>query len=166
VARALPGRLWRIFGPEYASPPFLPPRLFREFVCRYVEPMVRAIKKYGGYPRIHCHGNLRDILDDIAGLGADALDPIEPPPQGDVSLAYVRERVGRDMVLFGNLEANDIENLPTDRFAEKIKQALDEGTRGPGRGFVLMPSACPYGRELPDLALRNYEKMVELVEQW
>lgn len=164
VARALPGRLWRIFGPEYASPPFLPPRLFREFVCRYVAPMVDAIKKYGGYPRIHCHGNLKAILDDIAGLGADGLDPIEPPPQGDVSLAYVRERVGRDMVLFGNLEANDIENLPTERFAEKIKRALDEGCAGSGRGFVLMPSACPYGRLLPDLALRNYRKMVELVE--
>lgn len=166
VARALPGRHWRIFGPEYASPPFLPPRLFREYVCRYVQPMIEIIKKYGGFPRIHCHGNIRDILDDIAGMGADGLDPIEPPPQGNVSLAHVRERVGRDMVLFGNLEANDIENLPTDRFAEKVKRALNEGTAGPGRGFVLMPAASPYGRELPVLALRNYEKMVELVERF
>lgn len=166
VARALPGRHWRIFGPEYASPPFLPPRLFREYVCRYVAPMIEVIKKYGGFPRIHCHGNLKDILDDIAGMGADGLDPIEPPPQGDVSLAYVKERVGRDMVLFGNLEANDIENLPTDQYAEKIKRALAEGTAGPGRGFVLMPAASPYGRELPALAVRNYEKMIELVERF
>jgi len=28
----------------------------------------------------------------------------------------------------------------------------------------LMPSACPYGRELSTLALRNYEKMIEVVE--
>ncbi|RKX33671.1 MAG: hypothetical protein DRP71_09695 [Verrucomicrobia bacterium] len=164
VAKALPGRLWRIFGPEYASSPFLPPYLFREYVCRYVRPMVETIQRFGGFARIHSHGNLKAILDDIAALGADALDPIEPPPQGDVELAYVRERYGRDMVLFGNLESNDIENLPTDRFAEKIKRALEEGTSGTGRGFVLMPSSCPYGRELPALALRNYEKMVELVE--
>ena len=28
--------------------------------------------------------------------------------------------------------------------------------------FVLMPSACPYGRKLSALARRNYETMIEL----
>lgn len=165
VSAALPGRLWRIYGPEYASPPYLPPSLFREYVCRYVEPMVRAIQRHGGYARIHSHGNLRAILDDIVAMGVDGLDPIEPPPQGDVELREVRERYGREMVLFGNIEASDIENLPTPRFAEKVKRALDEGTAGEGRGFVLMPSSCPYGRTLSLLALRNYETMVDLVER-
>ncbi len=162
VSRALPGRLWRIYGPEYASPPYLPPYLFREYVCRYVTPMIEAVHRHGGYVRIHSHGNLKLILDDIASMNADGLDPIEPPPQGDVELRDVRERYGKNMVLFGNLEASDIENLPTDQFAEKVKRAIDEGTSGNGRGFVLMPSACPYGRILSDLALRNYEKLVEI----
>ena len=165
VSEALPGRLWRIFGPEYASPPYLPPRLFREYVCRYVGPMIEAIQRHDGYARIHSHGNLKDILDDIVGMGADGLDPIEPPPQGDVELSYVRERYGKDMVLFGNLEITDIENLPTEQLAEKVKRALEEGTSGSGRGFVLMPSACPYGRELSSLTMKNYEKIVEIVEE-
>lgn len=165
VAKLLPGRLWRIYGPEYASPPFLPPRFFKEYVCRYVQPMIDAIHKYGGYVRIHSHGNLRAILDDIQGMGANTLDPIEPPPQGDVELAFVREKYGKEMVLFGNLEVADIENLPTAQFAEKVKRAIEEGTAGSGRGFVLMPSACPYGRVLSQLALRNYEKMIEIVEK-
>jgi hypothetical protein len=165
VANALPGRLWRIYGPEYASPPYLPPYLFREYVCRYVTPMIEVIHRHGGYVRIHSHGNLRDILDDIAAMGADGLDPIEPPPQGDVELGYVHERYGKDMVLFGNLEVSDIENVPTDLFSEKIKRAIDQGTSGTGRGFVLMPSACPYGRELSSLALKNYEKMIEIIEK-
>jgi len=164
VAQALPGRLWRIYGPEYAAPPFLPPALFREYVCRYVTPMIEAIHRSGGYARIHSHGNLRAILDDIVAMGADAIDPVEPPPQGDVELSYVREKYGKDIVLFGNLEIADIENLPTDQFAEKVKRALDEGTAGEGRGFVIMPSACPCGRELSSLTLKNYEKIVELVE--
>ncbi|NLF38319.1 hypothetical protein GX586_02670 [bacterium] len=165
VAKALPGRLWRIYGPEYASPPYLPPRLFREYVCAYVTPMINSIKRYGGYARVHCHGRLHDILDDIAAMGADGLDPVEPPPQGDVELRYVRERYGRQMVLFGNLEVSDIETLPTNLFAEKVRRALDEGTRGAGRGFVLMPSACPYGREVQPLTLRNYETIIGCVER-
>jgi len=163
VAKALPGRLWRIYGPEYASPPYLPPGLFREYVCRYVKPMIASIQRYGGYARIHSHGNLRLILDDIAAMGADGLDPIEPPPQGDVELGYVREHYGKDLVLFGNLEVSDIENLPTGQFEEKVKRAVAQGTAGAGRGFVLMPSACPYGRVLSARTLRNYETMVSVI---
>lgn len=162
VARLLPGRLWRIYGPEYASPPYLPPSLFVEYVCRYVKPMVDIIHQSGGYARIHCHGNIRDILDPIAGMGADAIDPIEPPPQGDVELQYVRERYGDQLVLFGNIECADIENLPTPEFEKKIRRALDEGTSGSGRGFVLTPSASPYGRVLGEQALENYRAMVRM----
>jgi hypothetical protein len=165
VARALPGRLWRIYGPEYASAPYLPPELFREYVVRYDTPMVEAIRRHGGFARIHCHGRLAGILDDIAGMGTDGLDPIEPPPQGDMALAEVRRRHGRQIVLFGNIEVSDIENMPTPQFAEKVRTALREGTEGEGRGFVLMPSACPYGREVSALTLRNYEEMVRQAEE-
>jgi hypothetical protein len=162
AARALPGRLWRIYGPEYASPPYLPPYLFAEYVTAYVKPMVDLIHRYGGYVRVHSHGRLKDILDFICATGCDGLDPIEPPDQGDVDLAYVRDRYGRQLVLFGNLEASDLENLPTQEFEKKVRQALKEGPGG--RGFVLMPSACPYGRKLSQLALANYESMVRCVE--
>jgi hypothetical protein len=164
VARQLPGRLWRIYGPEFATAPYLPPRCFREYVCRYVAPMIDIIHSTGGYARIHCHGRLKGILDDVAAMGADALDPIEPPPQGDVELSCVRQRYGKQLALFGNLEIADIENLPTPQFAEKVKRALAEGTCGEGRGFVLMPSASPYGRVLAAQTLKNYEKIIEIVE--
>jgi hypothetical protein len=162
AARLLPGRLWRIYGPEFASAPYLRPALFREYVSRYVRPMIDIIHRSGGYARVHSHGRLKGILDDIAAMGPDALDPIEPPPQGDVELSYVRRRHGQQMVLFGNLEIADIENMPTAQFAEEVKRALEEGTSGTGRGFVLMPSASPYGRELSARTLKNYETILQV----
>jgi hypothetical protein len=165
VSRALPGRLWRIYGPEAATPPILSPSLFPEFVTRYDKPLVEAIQRHGGYARIHAHGRVKDVLDHLASMGCDGLDPIEPPPQGDVELAYVRRRVGRQMVLFGNIEASDLENLPPDRFREKVATALREGTEGDGRGFVLLPSGCPYGRNISARTVKNYEAMVEMVER-
>ena len=166
IAKELPNRLWRIYGPEYASPPYLPPHLFREYVVKYDKPIVDVIQKYGGFARIHSHGKLKDILTDILSTGCKGLDPIEPPPNGDVSLKYVKKNYGKDLVLFGNLEVSDIENLSTDQFEEKVYKSLNEGTSGNGKGFVLMPSACPYGRELSSLTLKNYEKIVECVENF
>jgi hypothetical protein len=166
VSRLFPGRLWRIYGPEYASEPYLPPRLFNEYVVRYVEPMIQEIHRHGGYARVHCHGRVRNIIDMIRGMGADGLDPIEPPPHGDMSLREVRDRHGRDLVLFGNIEGADVELMPTHQFTEKVKRALDEGTAGEGRGFVLLPSASPYGRKISPVTIRNYEMMVRLAEEW
>jgi uroporphyrinogen-III decarboxylase len=166
IAAALPGRLWRITGPEYASPPYLPPALFHDYVTRYDTPMVEAIQRHGGFARIHSHGRLHDILDHIAATGCVGLDPIEPLHQGDVTLAYVRQKCGKQMVLFGNIEASDLENLPADAFRVKVATALREGTAGEGRGFVLMPSSCPFGRVLSDRALTNYRIMVEMAERF
>ena len=52
VSRRFPGRLWRIYGPEYASEPYLPPRMFDDYVVRYVAPMIRDIHAHGGYARL------------------------------------------------------------------------------------------------------------------
>jgi hypothetical protein len=163
VADACPGRLWRICGPEYAGEPYLPPRLFDEYVVRYGVPIVEAIHRSGGYARIHCHGRLRNILPMIAGMGADATDPIEPPPQGDMHLHEVRRDYGKQMALFGNLEASDLETLEPYLFEQRIDRAIREGTEGTGRGFVLMPSACPYGRTITPRTLTNYQNMVRRV---
>jgi len=162
VAAGFPGRLWRIYGPEYATEPYLPPRLFDEYVVRYTGPMVESIRRHGGFARIHCHGRLRAVLASIVAMGADAIDPIEPPPLGDVELADVRREFGRDLVLFGNIEIRDIESLPPAEFEQVAAQSLADGTAGEGRGFVLMPSACPYGRTITPQTMANYETMVRL----
>ena len=92
-------------------------------------------------------------------------DPIEPPPHGNITLAEVRRDYGRDLVLFGNLEVTDIENLRPDLFERVVAQTLREGTAGKGRGFVLLPTAAPYGRTITPTTLANYETMVRMVNQ-
>ena len=166
VSEAFPGHLWRIYGPEYAAEPFLPPRLFREYVVRYTEPMVRAIHQQGGYARVHCHGRVGAILDLICEMGADATDPLEPPPHGDVSLASVRDKCGARLVLFGNIELSDIESMEPAEFERLVTRTLADGTRGHGRGFVLMPSSAPNGRQITPRILKNYETIVRLAEDF
>jgi len=162
VARNFPGRLWRICGSEYASEPYLPPRLYDDYVVRYTGKMIKEIQRYGGYARIHSHGRLKGIIPFIAKMKPDGLDPLEPPPQGDMTLAEIKDAIGKDTVLMGNIELADIENLPTSEFEKKVRTALLEGTQGEGRGFILYPSAYPYGRTITPRTLANYETMVRL----
>ncbi|MFI4911580.1 MAG: uroporphyrinogen decarboxylase family protein [Sedimentisphaeraceae bacterium JB056] len=161
-----PGRLWRIYGPEYATEPYLPPALFDEYAAAYDKPIIDMIHKGNGFARIHAHGRLKNVLPFIAEMGADGLDPIEPPIQGDVELEYVREKYGENLVLFGNLEITDIENLESQEFEDKVHTALQQGTSGNGRGFVLMPSASPYGRIITNRTMANYQTIIRFVENW
>lgn len=166
VAKEFPGRLWRIYGPEFATEPYLPPSLFNEYVVRYTGPMVKKIQQYKGFARIHCHGRIRNIVKYIVEMGADAIDPVEPPPHGDIDLASVRKEYGCDLVLFGNIEVADIENTEPRKFEKIVDKTLEEAASYPGRGFVLSPTASPYGRNISESTLRNYQIMVEKVRNF
>ncbi len=166
VSGDFPGRLWRIYGPEYVTEPLLPASFFDDYVVRYTGPMVRQIKENGGMVRIHSHGRIKNVADYFIQMGADATDPIEPPPHGDVELKYMREKYGKQMVLFGNIEISDLEHMPSELFRNVVKKSIADGTSGEGRGFVLTPTSAPYGRTIADLTFRNYQIMVEEVEEW
>ncbi|MGB2821624.1 MAG: hypothetical protein WBF17_11625, partial [Phycisphaerae bacterium] len=77
-------------------------------------------------------------------------------------LADVRREYGRQLVLFGNIEIRDVENLPPAEFEKVVAKSLADGTAGEGRGFVLMPTACPCGRTITPRTMANYETMVRL----
>lgn len=114
---------------------------------------------------IHQHGRQKDVLQYTLKTGCDGIDPIEPIPHGDISLLDVRKNYGKDLVLFGNLEIRDIEQLSPEEFEPLIEKAIEEGTFGEGKGFVLMPSACPLGRILSENTLNNYKKIIEVIER-
>lgn len=165
IARDFPGHLWRIYGPEYACAPYLPPELYKRLVVEYDRELIDIIHQYGGYVRIHQHGRQKDILDYTVQMGCDGIDPVEPVPHGDISLLDVRKKYGKKVALFGNVEISDIERMQENEFEKLVRRTIEEGIFGEGRGFVLMPTACPLGRELSENALNNYRKMVEIIEE-
>ncbi len=166
VAKLFPGHLWRIFGPEYATEPYLPPNLFKDYVVNYTSNMVDSIQRYGGFARIHAHGRIKNIMDYIVGMGAAAIDPVEPPPNGDVKLKDFLEAYGENMVIFGNIEISDLEGMVQSEFETLIRQTLDTAMSYKGRGFVLMPTSSPYGREISSRTMQNYETLVRLATEY
>jgi hypothetical protein len=151
--------VFRICGPEYATPPFLPPELFRQFVTRYDSLYVRMIREAGALARIHCHGRIARVLDQIAGMSPDGLDPIEPPPDGDIGVAELKARVGERICLFGGIELKHLETAD-ERFVEDlVRRTMAEGK--PGGRFVIMPTAAPINIPLSPRTERNYFRFIE-----
>jgi hypothetical protein len=150
--------VFRVCGPEYATPPYLPPELFPGVVTVYLVDICRMIRMAGGIPRIHCHGKIGRVLDQFARTDALALDPLEPPPDGDMDLAAVKKQYGRQFCLMGNLELRELENAEPQRIDQLVRQAISDAGRG--GGFILMPTAAPINIPLSPRTEANYLQMI------
>lgn len=146
--------LYRICGPEYACPPYLPPPLFEQFVTPYVREMVDMIHARGALARFHCHGRVAQVVDSIMATGADALDPCEPPPDGDIELHELKRRAGTRLCLCGNLELKLLEQGSREEVARQVAASMAAGK--PGGGYIMLPTASPINTPLATKTLDNY----------
>jgi len=151
--------LFATAGHEYAGPPLLSPRDFREFCTEVEKPIWEMIHRRGGLLHVHCHGPMNAIIQQLVELGADCLHPVEAPPMGDLPLAQAKARVGRKLCLEGNIQVGDIFTMETRELVAVVEQAMRDGM--PGGGFILAPSASPYMPVLSERARDNYLAMIE-----
>ena len=145
--------LYRICGPEYATTPFLPPEEFDRLVTTYDKELAEILHGYGGLARFHCHGRVKTALESFKEMCADAIDPLEPPPDGDVELKEAREVLGSKVTLIGNIEARLLEYGEKTEIERKIKKAIEEGAST--GSFILSPTAMPFKTPLSTKAKEN-----------
>jgi len=112
-----------------------------------------AMAKAAGLPTmLHSCGKnraLADMLADETDVGM--LNPLEPPPMGDIDLAQVKRAHGSRLAFMGNLHTTDVMLLgtPQDVRRESLKAIRDAGAGG---GFVLS-TGDQCGRDTPDANL-------------
>ena len=166
VAREFPGRLWRIYGPEYAAEPYLPPRLFDEYVVRYVTPMVDAIHAHGGFARIHCHGRIAQPArhDRRHGRRRDRSVGAAAAGRRDAGLSPATLRRATGAVRQPGGGGHRADGARPIRCARLPSAGARHGRTG--RGFVLMPTACPVGRKIEHRTLLNYQTIVRRGDEW
>lgn len=151
--------LYRICGAEYMTPPYLPPNYFKKYVYPTVKEMTKMIQSYGGKVRVHSHGRIAKVLDIINDMGADAIDPCEGPPDGDISLDEVKKRIGHRMCIFGNIQLKLLENGTTDEVRDYVKECMMAAKEG-GR-YVIMPTASPINVPLSPKTEENYKAFID-----
>lgn len=153
------GPFWHFNGVERASPPMMGPRQWATLVEPYDGEMMRRIKAVDPQAiiHVHCHGRVGTLLDSWLAMGVDSIDPVEPPPQGDIELADARKRVGDRMTLRGNIEFLDMETRTLDEIELLVRQAIEHGGR---QRLVLFPSATPHQRHT-ERQLANAERFIQ-----
>lgn len=151
--------MFRICGPEYATPPYLPPRMFYDLVTKYLIVMCGEIRDAGGIPRIHSHGKIKQVLDDFLMTDAMALDPCEPPPDGDCDLFYLKNKCRDRFCLMGGMELHELENSSPEKIRSIVKSSM-EAAKGT-TGYIMMSTAAPINIPLSEKTLRNYIEMID-----
>ena len=151
----------RLIGAEMAVPPFLSRDDFIRFEGEFYRNIAKTAKKYDVLTAFHCHGPVRDIMDDIWNMGFNFIEPFEPPPRGDVTIAEALSCADGRGVVFGGID-DVIFNAGTMEDVEKAVECCLNDSRTTGSPYILSQSATPFHDPLSGEASRNIIKFMEL----
>ncbi len=150
-------------GPELATPPMLPPHVFRELVTPYHKELVGMIHEAGHLVAIHCHGRVREVMDDFLEIGIDMLEPMEPPPQGNIALDEAFEYVNGRLCLTGYIQDQDLYTAKPGEMRAKV-EAIREIVGGRS-GYMMTNTATPFLEQPPPQFVRNYVEFIEAASE-
>ena len=139
----------------FNAAPFFSPDQFAELIVPFLKSTIDEFRKMGYYSIKHTDGNIMPIVKQIADCKPDAIHSLDP--QGGVSLRTVRNSVGNDMALIGNVNCGLLQTGTDEECDADIMRALQEGMKD-GRGYIFATSNCVY----TGLPLDRYERMWRL----
>ncbi|MGQ9629690.1 MAG: uroporphyrinogen decarboxylase family protein [bacterium] len=147
-------------GCEWLTPPMGSPKLYEELVQDFEREVISRIHEAGAICHIHCHGKVRSTLEMVIERGGDFFEPVEPPPDGDITFAEAKAIAAGRITLGGNVEARVIENEGADAVEEATRRAFEGGKER----MVLQTTAGPISKITPPI-LANYHRMIDVWEE-
>ena len=134
--------------------PFLSPALFGEFITPYLARLTKAYRDMGFYVIKHTDGNIMPILDQLVQTNPHALHSLDP--QGNVDIAKVKQLVGKQVCLIGNVSCAQLDTGTDAQVVESARYALKHGM--PGGGYIFSTSNCIY----TGMRLDRYQLMLDV----
>jgi len=103
----------------HKSGPQMPPRILEEFFGPSLRRICQEAHKRGIKIIIHSCGNVNLLLDLFADWGFDGVHSLEPT--AGIDLAAVKQRLGKRMCIFGNM---DISHILSEGTREEVESAV------------------------------------------
>lgn len=117
--------------------PMMSPRHFARFVAPYHRELVEHAHALGLKIILHSDGNLWPLLERIAELGFDGLNPLEP--EAGMELGRVKQAVGERICLLGNIDCGELLcHAPVAEVEAAVRAAIDVAAQG--GGYILCDS--------------------------
>jgi hypothetical protein len=147
-------------GSEWLTPPMASPRLYAELVHPYEASLIEQIHAAAALCHLHCHGNVASTVESVIDRGADYFEPVEPPPDGDITMAAAKRIANGRITLGGNIESRIIEYGSVEDVETAVRAAFEGGKDR----MVLQTTEGPIGRVTPK-TLSNYHRMIDVWEE-
>ncbi len=145
-------------GSEWITPPMSPPMIYDALVQEQEKSIIQYIHENSdAIVHIHCHGRVRDALPKMIARGGDYTEPVEPPPDGDITMAEAKKIAAGRITLGGNIECRVL-CIESENAVETSVHAAFEG--GKVR-FILRPTEGP-SPTLSEQEFRNYMRMIDV----
>ncbi len=175
VDSLLPIREERLADPlvfmTHALEMFVPPWLGKDHFMRLVFPYDRrvndAVHAVGGRHRAHAHGNTGAYLELFADMGIDGVEPLEAAPYGDNTIAAAKRKVGKRLLLSGNIPTPDfhVSGFSLRDLRDRVKRVIDEGA--PGGGFSLKTTGGAVGNgKTREQSIQDINCNLALIDAW
>jgi uroporphyrinogen decarboxylase len=145
------------FGDDWGSQTglIMGPDLWREFIKPRIKRMYDRVHQAGKYVMIHCCGDVKAILPDLAEVGVNIFNPFQPEV---MDIFETKKRYHRRLSFFGGISVQRLLPLGTPdevrRETEKLLRML-----GRGGGYIASPS-----HDIPvDVPAENMAAMIDVL---
>jgi uroporphyrinogen decarboxylase len=127
--------LWYSDDFAHADAPMISPNAVRKYLFPYMKRMVE-ITHNAGLPFIyHGCGNVLPLLDDLLGMGIDALHPIEPKA---INIYELKEKLYGKVAIIGNVSVDLLTNGTPEKIESDVKEHIQR--LAPGGGYIISSS--------------------------
>ncbi len=150
-----------IGGSEWVTPPMASPRIYDRLVQAQERSLIDYAHAQGDnvIVHVHCHGHVRHALQRTIERGADYTEPVEPPPDGDITMAEAKALAAGRITLGGNIECRVLCNEDEAAVEAAVRAAFAGGTER----FILRPTEGPSPR-MTEREFRNWMKLIDVWE--
>ncbi len=148
-------------GSEWVTPPMGSPRLYEELVQNQEREIIERVHRSGALAHVHCHGNVRSIIELVVERGADYFEPVEPPPDGDITFSEAKKFAAGRMTLGGNIEVRILEYADEDTVERAVRAAFEGGKHR----MVLQTTEGVLSPLMSERALANYHRLIDVWEK-
>ena len=148
-------------GSEWVTPPMASPAVYDALVQEQERSIIDHVHANSrALVHIHCHGRVREALPGMIDRGGDYTEPVEPPPDGDITMLEAKDIAGGRITLGGNVECRILCNEPEEAVEAATRAAFEGGLER----FVLRATEGP-SPEISEREFRNWMRMVDVWEE-